>query len=85
MLCGDLSGKETQKRGDICICIADSLCNTTETNTTLLSIYTPIKIKTNKKQYVYYSCSCAECVSGESSISKCMEIVMLEGVFSFKC
>ena len=32
---GDLNGKEIQKIGDICICIADSLCCTTETNTTL--------------------------------------------------
>ena len=26
MLCGDLIGKEIQKRGDICIRIADLLC-----------------------------------------------------------
>ena len=32
MLCDDLNGKEIQKRGDICICIADSLCCTVETN-----------------------------------------------------
>ena len=31
---GDLNGKEIQKRGDICIGIADSLCCTAETNTT---------------------------------------------------
>ena len=33
MLCGDLDGKEIQKkkRGDICIHIADSLCSTVET------------------------------------------------------
>ena len=35
MHCGDLNGKEIQKRGDICICIADSFCCTVETNTTL--------------------------------------------------
>ena len=80
MLCGDLNGKETQKKGDICIRIADSLCNTAETHTTLESNYTPIKIKTKKKQYLYYDCSCAACVPGESSISTGMEIVMLEGV-----
>ena len=34
-LCGDLNGKEIQKREDICIRIADSLCCTAETNTTL--------------------------------------------------
>ena len=48
MLCGNLNGKEVQKRGDICICIADSLCCTVETNTTLQSNYTPIKVKINK-------------------------------------
>ena len=26
VLCGDLNGKEIQKRGDVCICLADSLC-----------------------------------------------------------
>ena len=35
MLCGDLNGKEIQGGGDICICVADSLCCTVETNTTL--------------------------------------------------
>ena len=30
--------------GDICIHIADSLCYTAETNTTLQSNYTPIKM-----------------------------------------
>ena len=34
-LCGDLNGKEIQKGGNICICIADSLGCTAETNTTL--------------------------------------------------
>ena len=43
MLCGDLNGKEIQKRGDICIHIADSLCCTAETNTTLHSNYIPIR------------------------------------------
>ena len=35
VLCGDLNGKEIQKRGDIYIHIADSLCCTAETNTIL--------------------------------------------------
>ena len=30
MLCGDLNGKEIQKRVDMCIRIADSLCCTAE-------------------------------------------------------
>ena len=44
MNCGDLNGKEVQKEGDICICVADSLCCAVKTNTTLLSNYTPITI-----------------------------------------
>ena len=32
VLCGDLNGKE--KRGDLCIHIADSLCSTVATSTT---------------------------------------------------
>ena len=35
VLCGDLNGKEIQQRGDVCICTADSLCSTVETNTAL--------------------------------------------------
>ena len=35
MLGGNLNGKEILKRGDICVHIADSLCCTAETNTTL--------------------------------------------------
>ena len=34
-LCGDLNGKEIQKRGDICTRTTDSLHCTAETNTTL--------------------------------------------------
>lgn len=41
---GDLTGEEVQKRGDMCICIADSLCYSVETNTTLWSHYTLVKI-----------------------------------------
>ena len=40
-------GRETQEggdKGDICICIADSLCYKAETNTPLQSNYTPIKM-----------------------------------------
>ena len=35
MHCGDLNGKEIQKRGAICVCIADPFCCILETNTTL--------------------------------------------------
>ena len=35
MLCGDLNGKEIQKREDMCMCIADLPCCTAEMNTKL--------------------------------------------------
>ena len=34
-LCGDLSGREVQKGGDVCVWTADSFCSTEGTNTTL--------------------------------------------------
>ena len=34
-LFGDLSGEEIQKRGDTCVCIADSLCSKAETDAAL--------------------------------------------------
>lgn len=43
MLCGDLNGKGTQKREDIRIRKAASLCCTVETRTTLESNSTPKK------------------------------------------
>ena len=39
MLCGDLNGKEIQKRMDICTQAVDSLCCTSEVNTTLQRNY----------------------------------------------
>ena len=42
-------GKES-KRVDICICITDSLCCISETNTTLSINYTPIKINLKRKR-----------------------------------
>ena len=57
MLCGDQNGKEIQKRGDICICIADSLCCTVETNTILQSNYTPIKIFLKRHMHPNVQCS----------------------------
>ena len=44
MHCGDLNGKEVQTGEDLCICMADSFCCAVETDTTLLNIYTPLKI-----------------------------------------
>ena len=44
LLCGDLSWKEFQKGGDMYIHIADSLCCTVQTNTTVENNYIPIKI-----------------------------------------
>ena len=50
---GGREGDAREKRyGDICICIAYSLCYKGETNTPLSSNYTPIKmLKKKKKQY----------------------------------
>ena len=51
VLCGDQNGKEIQGKGDICIHVADSLCCTAETNTTLQSTYTlSTKIKNKTKR-----------------------------------
>ena len=49
MLCDALNGREIQKRGDICIRLADSLCWTVETNTALSSNDIPIKINFKNK------------------------------------
>ena len=35
MLCDDLDGEEIQESGDTYVHVADSLCSTAETNTTL--------------------------------------------------
>ena len=56
---GDINGEKIRKRGNICICITDSLCCTVDTNTILQSNYMPIrvilKIKIKKKK-LEYSC-----------------------------
>ena len=39
--------------GDICICVADLLCYKAETNTPLLSNYTPIKMLTKRRVNAY--------------------------------
>ena len=52
MLCGNLNGKEIPKRGDLCIHIADLLCCIMETNATLQSSYSSIKINLKKKRKV---------------------------------
>ena len=43
----DLNGNEIHKRRYVCICTADPLYCTVETNTTLYSNYTPIKKNLN--------------------------------------
>ena len=48
MLCGDLNGKEIQKRGDKCKHIAGSFHPTVEINTTLQNNYTPVNKKIKK-------------------------------------
>ena len=50
MLCGKWEGNFKKGLGeDICICIADSLCSTVETNKTLQINYIPTEIKKKKK------------------------------------
>ena len=39
MFCGDLNGKEIQKRGEMCLQMADSLRCTIETNNTAQQLY----------------------------------------------
>ena len=48
MLCGDLNGKEVQKRGDICICMANSLCCTVESSIVKQPYSDKINLKNNK-------------------------------------
>ena len=50
MLCGSLDGRRVWGRTDTCICMAESLCCSPETTTTLLIGYTPIQ---NKKFKVW--------------------------------
>ena len=45
MLYGDLNGKNIQNRGDISICIADSLCYTAENKHNIVKQLSFIKIK----------------------------------------
>ena len=48
MFYGDLNGKEVQKRGDICICMANSLCYTVEAST----VKQPYSDKINFKKLI---------------------------------
>ena len=44
-------GREAHGAEDLCVHTADSLCCTAETNTALLSNYTPIKNKLEKNPF----------------------------------
>ena len=52
MLCGDLSWKEIQKRGDVCTCVAGLLCCTVETNNTEKHLYSNKNFK--NKYWLYF-------------------------------
>ena len=65
-LCGDLYGEEIQKRGDTCVCTADPPCSMVETDTTLKSNYTPIKINFKKLKIKHFKK--AECNSSHDDI-----------------
>ena len=43
MSCASLDGRGTWERMDTCTCMAESLCCSPETTTTLLVSYTPIQ------------------------------------------
>ena len=64
MLSGDLTGKERQKRGDVCVRITNSPALQQETNTKLLSNYTPIK--SNLKKKISLNKKCDRCFSVQS-------------------
>ena len=49
MLCADLTGEETHRRGDICARAADPLFYTAETNTALQVNCAPIETNENNK------------------------------------
>ena len=50
MHCGDLNGEEIQKRGHVCVHIADSLGGTTESNHMVKQLYSN-KIKKKMKRW----------------------------------
>ena len=50
MLCGSLDGRGVYGRMGIGICMAESLCSSSETITTLVISYTPIQSKLKKKK-----------------------------------
>ena len=66
MLCGDLNGKEIQKRGDMCIRVADSVCCTVEDNIVK-------QLYTNKifKLFIYLAVQGLSCDTRESLIFSC--------------
>lgn len=54
MYSGAMNGKEVQKGGDLWTCMADEFCCTVETNRTLESNYTPIKIIFLKNNHFFH-------------------------------
>ena len=69
---GDARGK---RYGDICMHIADSLCYTAETNTTLYNNYTPVKML--KKKRKIYSAALGV------GLSKCYFIQVVTVLFKY--
>ena len=53
MSCGSLDGRGVWGRVDTCICMAESLCCSPETVTTLLVSYTPIQTKNLNKIHLW--------------------------------
>ena len=91
MLCGDLNGKETQKREDVCIYQAGSLCCAAETNkhrkaTILKTNKQTCKIKdvsayrVNKALYVKVSQSCLMLCNPTDTLHGILQARILEWV-----
>ena len=58
MFCGDVNRSKSKKRGNVCICMADSLYCAAETNTTLKSNYTPVKSNFQKSMNIMFGNAC---------------------------
>ena len=52
MLCGDVNGKEIQKRRGIHISMSDSLFCTAKTDTAMESNYTPVKFVKSIEKFI---------------------------------
>ena len=86
MHCGDLNGEEVKKKGDICICMMIHFAVQLETNTTIQSNYTPIKIILKRKKKETKTARTLGGKSGNTGIRFAWKGGwFLEGIHSVKC